>query len=256
MTKRQLRIDTGAVFWRLALGFFVLREAYVWLVWLRRLRGRNGMRLLIFLFHKWATPHSVVYALVFATVATGFLYLLVRFVIGPLVRHWHTPWADESAGLFHVAANERVLVSSPARRKHGRFWLPGALVRTNLRLWFFPSAHDVEIWVRPLPALRNIHLEPAPRVAWGCVRGWPERLALDASAAGGNGNGDGYSDGGHETFAVADPEAVLAWFETSTPAAVPSVGNAGGAALIESLEVLHACEPHGRDHRFPRGSER
>src|SRR5689334_4603854 len=103
MTKRQLRLDTGAVFLRLALGFFLLREAYVWLVWIRRLRARQGIRLLIFLFHKWATPHSVVYSLLFATLATGFLYLLVRLVLSPLVRHWHAPWADESAGLFHVA---------------------------------------------------------------------------------------------------------------------------------------------------------
>jgi hypothetical protein len=231
MAKRQLRLDTGAVFLRLALGFFLFREAYVWLFWLRRLRGRQGMRLLFFLFHKWATPHSVVYSLLFATLATGFLYLLIRFVIGPLVRHWHAPWADDSAGLFHVAANERVLVSSPARRKQGRFWLPGTLVRTNLRLWFFPRAHDADIWFRPLAALRNIHLEPAPSVAWGYVHGWPERLALDAGEAGGNfngnvngngkgnGNGDGHGSGGHEVFALADPEAVLAWFDRAAPAA-------------------------------------
>jgi hypothetical protein len=219
MTKRQLRLDSGAVFLRLALGFFLIRETYVWLHWIRRVRARQGMRLLIFLFHKWATPHSIVYALLFATVATGFLYLLIRLVIGPLVRHWHAPRADEAAGLFHVAPNERMLVTSPARRKHGRVWLPGTLLRTNLRLWFFPRAHDVDIWFRPLAALRNIRLEPAPRVGWGYVKGWPERLALEAVAAGRNGNGDSDGDGGHEIFAVPEPEAVLAWFEPLNPAA-------------------------------------
>jgi hypothetical protein len=231
MAKRQLRLDTGAVFLRLALGFFLLREAYVWLFSLRRFRARPGMRLLVFLFHKRATPYSVVYALLFATLATGFLYLLIRFLISPLVRHWHAPRADDSAGLFHVAANERVLASSPARRKQGRSWLPGTLVRTNLRLWFFPRAHDADIWFRPLGALRNIHLEPAPPVARGYVHGWPERLALDASEAGGksngivngNGNGDGDSSGGREVFALADPEAVLAWFERAATAATATV---------------------------------
>jgi hypothetical protein len=220
MTKRQLRLDTGKVFLRLALVFFVVREVFVWLAWISRIRAQPWMRLLVFLFHKWATPHSVVYALLFATLATVFLSFLLRFVISPLVRYWHAPWADESAGLFHVAANERVLVSSPARRKHARSWLPGTLVRTNLRIWFFPRAHDAEIWFRPLAALRNIHLEPAPRVGWGYVHGWPERLALDAGDASGNGHGHGNrdGDGGREIFAVSDPESVLAWFERPTPA--------------------------------------
>jgi hypothetical protein len=218
MTKRQLRLDTGAVFLRLALGFFLIREAYVWLFWMRRLRGK-GMRIPIFLFHKWATPHSIVYSLLFATLGTAFLYILIRVVIGPLVRHWHAPRADESAGLFHVAANESVLVTSPSRRKQGRFWLPGTLVRTNLRLWFFPRAHDAEIWFRPLAALRNVRLEPAPRFGWGYVHGWPERLALDAGAAAGYGNGDDGGGGGHELFGVPEPEAILAWFEPPNPAA-------------------------------------
>jgi hypothetical protein len=214
MTRRQLRLDTGQVFVRLALAFFAVREAYVWLVWMRRLRIKHGMRLLIFLFHKWATPHSIVYALLFGALATGFLAMLVRLVIGPLVRRWHAPRGDESAGLFHVAANERVLFSAPCRRREGRLWLPGMLVRTNLRLWFFPRAHDAEIWSRPLAVLRNIHLEPERRTAWGCVHGWPRRLALDAGEPpySSNLHGDGTDEGGHEVFATAEPEAVLAWF--------------------------------------------
>jgi hypothetical protein len=197
----------------------LIREAYVWLVLMRLLRIRPGMRLQIFLFHKAATPRSVVYALVFAALATGFLLVLVRFVIGPLVRRWHTPWNDGSAELFHVAANERVLTSAPGRRRHAGFWLPGMLVRTNLRLWFFPRAHDAEIGSWPLSALHNIRLEPAPRVAWGYIQGWPARLALDAGElrGGGNGNGNGSGNGAsavsREVFAVAEPEAVLAWFE-------------------------------------------
>jgi hypothetical protein len=227
MTKRQLRLETGAVFLRLALGFFLVREAWVWLVWMRRIRVRPGMRLPIFLFHKWATPHSVVYALLFGAIVTGLLYLMVRLVIGPLVRYWHAPRTDDSAGLFHVAANERVLVSAPARRKLGRFWLPGTLVCTNLRLWFFPRAHDVDIWFQPLAKLHSVHLEPAPRVAWGYIQGWPKRLVVDAPGTGSNGyaNGDSAGDGGPEVFAVADPDVVLAWFER--PAVAPPTAPVG-----------------------------
>jgi hypothetical protein len=208
MTNRRLRLDTGAVFLRLALCFFVVREVVVWLVWMRRVRARFGFRFIFFLFKKWATPHSVVYALLFAAVATTVLYLFIRLVLEPLVRSWHTPWTDGSAGLFHVAANEQVLGTSPARRASGRSWTPGTLVWTNLRLWFFPRAHDADIWSRPLNALHEIHLEPAPRIAWGFILGWPERLVLRAA-------GDGGDDDDKEVFAIADPEGVLAWFDRS-----------------------------------------
>ncbi len=205
MTKRRFQLDTGAIFLRLALSFFVLREAFVFLVLIRR--RRLGARLLVLLFQ---TPRSILYALLFALAATTLLYLLVRLVLEPLVRSWHTPWIDGSAGLFHVAANEQVLSTSPARRAMGRRWTPGTLVGTNLRLWFFPRAHDADIWSRPLDALRDIHLKPGPRIAWGYIRGWPERLSLQVAEA-------AQDDGDDEVFAVPDPDAVLTWFGRSGP---------------------------------------
>ncbi len=212
MTKWRLQVDTSAVFLRLAVYFFVLREAYVWVFRMRRMRARLGVRLVRFLFWKWATPHSVLYALLFAAAATTLLYLFVRLVLEPRVRAWLTPWTDGSAGLFHVAANERVLASSPGRRKAGRRWTPGTLVRTNLRLWFFPRAHDLDIWSQPLDVLRDVHLEPPPRIARGFILarnpilGWPERLSVQTA-------GDGQGDGDHAVFAIPDPDAVLAWFD-------------------------------------------
>jgi len=221
MTKRRFQLDTGAIFLRLALSFFVLREAFVWLVLIRRVKRRLGVRVWVFLFQKWATPRSILYALLFALVATTLLHLLVRLVLEPLVRAWHTPWTDGSAGLFHVAANEQVLASSPGRHAMGRRWTPGTLVGTNLRLWFFPQAHDADIWSRPLDALREIHLEPGRRIAWGYIHGWPERLSLRVA-------GDGQGDGNREVFAIADPDAVLAWFDRSGApprAAVPPLSS-------------------------------
>jgi hypothetical protein len=84
--------------------------------------------------------------------------------------------------------------------------MPGTLVSTNHRLWFFPRAHDADIWSRPLDTLSEIHLEPAPRIAWGYIVGWPERLSLRTA-------GKGKDEVDHEVFAVPDPDAVLAWFE-------------------------------------------
>jgi hypothetical protein len=212
MTRRGVHIQAGAVFVRLFWWFFVLREAYVWVRWIRPIRAAPGLRVLVFLFRKWATPRSLLFALLFAALATLVLELLVRMVLRPLVRHWHTPWTDESDGLFHLSAQERVVTSTPARRAGRRrgHWLAGTLVCTNLRVWFFPRAHDAEIWSCPLDRLDAVHLEPAPRVAWGLIQGWPQRLALRAVDAAPGGEGEG---GGHlERFAVLEPEAVLTWF--------------------------------------------
>ena len=216
MTKQCVHLNAGAVFLRCALGFFFLRELVVW-QWVRRLRFRGGagIRLLVFLFHKWATPRSLIYALVFAALATILLDLWVRLVLAPLVRSWHAPRTDGSAGLFHLSPNERVVGSSPTRRKSGWIWQAGTLVGTNLRVWFFPRAHDAEIWSHPVASTGVARLEPAPRVAWGYIAGWPDRIAMM--------DGDGVS----EVFAVADPEAVLSWFP---PATVPgrTLGHEGG----------------------------
>jgi hypothetical protein len=199
MTKRHVRLNSGVVFIRCAVAFFVVRELAVWR-WVRRIRRRPADRLLVFLFRKGATPRSLLYALLFAGAVTLLLDLLVRLVIRPLARHWHAPWTDGSAGLFHLAANERVIDASPARRKSGWSWPAGTLVCTNLRLWFFPRAHDTETWSHPLAALEQVRLLPAPRIAWGLIAGWPDRLALRGG------------DGVPEVFAIPDTDAVLPWF--------------------------------------------
>src|SRR5258708_30419495 len=113
MTKRQIRLNSGAVFLRCAGACFALLELIAW-QWVRRIPAPPRTRLLVFLFHKRATPGSLHYALVFAVLATFVLDLLVRLFLRPLVQYWHAPWTDGAAGLFHVDANEPVLASSPA----------------------------------------------------------------------------------------------------------------------------------------------
>jgi hypothetical protein len=208
MTKRCIHLASGAVFLRCATAFFVLRELIVWR-WVQKLPIRPGLRVLVFLFKDWATPHSLLYALLFAAVVTLLLDLWVRLVLRPMVGFWHAPRVDGSAGLFHLAANEWVVESSPGRRKSGWRWPAGALVRTNLRLWFVPRAHDAEIASQPLGALREARLEPAPTVAWGYILGWPDRVALR------------FGDVDPAVFAVPDPDAVLAWFAPDPAGAAP-----------------------------------
>jgi hypothetical protein len=231
MTNRRIRLETGPVFLRCALTFFVVRELFVWR-WVGRII-RPGARLRMFLFWKWATPRSVLFALIFAALATFLLDLSVRLVLRPLVRHWHTPWTDGSAGLFHLAANEWVVDSLPSRRKTGWLWPAGTLVCTNLRLWFFPRAHDAEIWSRPLAAVREARLVPAPRVAWGYIAGWPDRLAVEDGAD------------APEVFAVADPDTVLSWFPAARTAEAPGTA---ASPLVTPIPPLRRSRHEGGCH--------
>jgi hypothetical protein len=223
MSKRRrcIHLNSGAVFLRCALAFFAVRELVVW-QWVRRFKPRGAGRMRLFLTGRWATPRSLILALLFAAAVTILLEVWIRFVVWPIVRHWHTPLTDGTDGQFHLAANERTLDSCPARLKSGWSWPAGTLVRTNLKLWFIPRAHDAEIWSRPLSEVHDIRLEPPPRIAWGYLLGWPSRLAVQ----------DG--DEAPELFAVADPEAVLAWFlpehEPDEPEPGPGPARASPAA--------------------------
>ena len=156
----------------------------------------------------------MIFALLFGAAATSLVDLLVRLVIRPSVRSWHTPRTDGSGVLFHLSANERVVGSSPSRRKSGRLWPAGTLVLTNLRVWFFPRAHDGETWSVPLDEVGDVRLEPGPRLAGGMIAGWPSRLAIEPRDEGGDEGGDEAKAKAKaaEVFALDDPEAALSWF--------------------------------------------
>src|SRR4051794_356695 len=208
MTRRQLYLCSGAFFLRSALVAFIAMELSAWRRIRRRFRNRPGLRLRKFLVDQRAAPRWLIFALVFAAAATSLLELLVRLVMRPMVRNWHTPRTDGSGILFHLSANERVVGSSPSRRKSGRLWPAGTLVLTNLRVWFFPRAHDGETWSLGLAEVGDVRLETGPRLAGGMIGGWPSRLAIEPRDEGGEED----ETKAAETFAVDDPEAVLAWF--------------------------------------------
>jgi hypothetical protein len=201
MSKARLQLAAQTVFWRVFGLAFALVQLLIAAELLHRRRPQR-MRMRFFL---GLIPTSIVLSILIATVVTFVAAILVRLIVRPLVERWHKPPADVDMGQFHLSANERVVGSSPARRSIGRRWPPGTLIRTNLRLWFVPQAHDGEVWSCPLDRLGRVDIEPAPPVVLGFIRDWPPRISVHAEAGAETGR-----------FAVPDPEAVLSWFRSSS----------------------------------------
>jgi hypothetical protein len=154
-----------------------------------------------------AAPRMLVIAFLIGAVSAVLIDLLVRFVVQPLVRVWYNPPSDSAACSFHFSAGEAIEGSTPARRDLGRRgWQPGALVRTNRRLWFFPRSWDAEPWTVTLGDVRALRGEPPPRMGLGFVIGLPDRLEIVEAS------------GKSERFAVAEPESVLNWFPAARSA--------------------------------------
>jgi hypothetical protein len=130
-------------------------------------------------------------------------FLTVKLVVGPLLRSWLTPTIDSTAMLFHLAPGEVSLVSIPARRLWGWTWQPGALVVTDRRIWFLPSAWNLEPWSASKSEIVGCEAQLPALAGLLPIRNWPELLRL------------GTRDGCHSTFAMADPALLLAHFEPS-----------------------------------------
>ncbi len=158
MAKARLQLAARTVFWRAFVAAFVLVHI-VRVQWVMK-RVRPRVRPLAFFY---LIPGSLVRSFLIAAAVTAVAAVTVRLVVRPLLERWLSPRSDADMGQFHLAANERVVASSPARRSVGRRWPAGTLIRTNLRLWFLPHAHDGEIWSCPLDRLADVRAEPAPR---------------------------------------------------------------------------------------------
>jgi hypothetical protein len=200
-SSQQIEVDTGWVFWRSFLLVFLVREAMVW-HWIQRLPRRlpPGHQLMIFLVWPNATRASLLLALLLGGVITLVAVLAVSLIVRPLLNRWRRPLVDPAESLFHLAASESPVASTPARRKSGWRWQPGALILTNRRLWFFPASWHDEPWSLAREDLTGIDLEPVSLAQLAPIRNWPDRLRLSTLT------GEGAA------FAVADPHAVRAWF--------------------------------------------
>jgi hypothetical protein len=208
--RRSLEIDVRWIFSRALLAVFMLVQFVLW----QRL-GRMPLRAMR---HRglWFAPvvvltfRALVLAVLLAGLFTLLCFLMVRIVLRPLLSFWLTPLVDPSWGLFHLAADEKIIASVPARRNAGWGWRPGALMLTNRRIWFFPSAWDNEPWALERDEVDRCETELPGWADFVPIRNWPEHVLLRAR------------DGAAWSFAVADPVAVLAWF-----ASAPKRGGAG-----------------------------
>jgi hypothetical protein len=201
-SSKELQADIGRVFWRTFLLVFLLREVIVWNWLLARVPLRR--RVLILLLWPGGTVRSVFMALFAAAFFTLLLVLVVRLIITPALNLWLKPAIDPSEWMFHLAASESPVAISRARRKSGSRWQPGALVLTDRRLWFFPSVWYHEPWSLACKDLDRLEPVPAPIATLAPIRNWPARLRFSSPAR------------DESTFAVADPDAVLAWFRPAT----------------------------------------
>ena len=202
-SRKTLELDAGRIFrW----SFLVIFLVYEWALWhripWRRVR-RPGHRLLIFLLAPWATRRVALAALILSCAVTIGGMLFVRLVIAPLLNLWLRPAYDPSAWSFHFSAGEAPEACVPGRFRAGAGWRPGALVLTGRRIWFLPSAWDAEPWSMPREDIGRIEAEPPAFARFLPLRHWPDRLRLTDRV------------GGQADFAVADPDAVLAWFAPS-----------------------------------------
>ncbi len=128
--------------------------------------------------------------------------LAVQLILRPLLNLWLKPSVDPSRWLFHLSAGETVVASVPGRWRSDGRWPSGEIVLTNRRIWFLPAAWGVEPWSLERKELARIETEPPRLARLAAIQNWPELLRFSART------------GEHARFAVADPDAVLAWFAT------------------------------------------
>jgi hypothetical protein len=135
-----------------------------------------------------------------AGIATLGAMLFVRLILEPLLDLWLRPAFDPSSWMFHLSAGESPAASVPARWKSAGMWRPGALVLTGRRVWFMPASWALEPWSMAREDFEQAEARPPALARFLPVRHWPDLLRLTARS------------GDQSFFAVADPEAVLAWF--------------------------------------------
>ena len=204
--RKPLGVDSGRIFrWSFFVAFLVLQCLALAQVRQRPVR-RLGARPMIAM----RVPGAVVRAVFVAGVVTLAANLAVRLILAPLLNLWHRPGFDPSAWTFHLPGGEAPAASVPARWRSGGRWRPGALVLTARRIWFMPSAWDVEPWSIAHVDVERVVSEPPALARFLPVHNWPDLLRFTGRA------------GDHASFAVADPDALLAWFAPArSPNAVP-----------------------------------
>jgi hypothetical protein len=182
------------------LAFLVCQIA----VWQRVQKLPPRHRLIVFFLSPRMSMRSVLVALLAGGVVTLLAIALLHLVLRPLLKLWFNPQVDSASGLFHLGADEKIIASVSARRQSGWGWHPGCLTITTRRLWFFPRHWNQEPWSVRLDEVDRIEPERTFLSELPPLRNWPQPLRL-------------FSGAGEVVFAVADPAAVLAWFDRVEP---------------------------------------
>ena len=202
MTIPPIRLAFGATLWRIFAVVAVFMEISKWqrLAFLKQMRG-TGFRIAALIYF---SPKILFKAFLWAAILTVLLDLYVRLIMRPILTRWYTPRrrGDEIGTplAFRLSASETVLDEIPARMVSGRSAQPGALVRTDRRLWFVPFGWDHEPWSMLESDLESASSVTVPSRLGSLIRGLPQRLCLR------------HRDGGETRFVVADPRAVLRWY--------------------------------------------
>jgi hypothetical protein len=196
-----LEIDSGRVFrWSFLAVFLTLSWSY-WGRVARRLAFVPRPRVPLLRLAIRTTWSAAVGAVLMAGVATMAAMLFTRLILRPLLDRWLRPEFDPSSWMFHLAAGETPMASMAARWQCGGRSRPGALVLTGRRIWFMPSAWDLEPWWMARQDIERVDTKPPTLARVLPVRHWPDLLRFTGRA------------GDHAWFAVADPRAVLTWLE-------------------------------------------
>jgi hypothetical protein len=202
-SRKPLEIDPGWIFRWSFLAAFLALSAPFWVRIGRRLAMMPVRPILVLRLVIRTTQWAAVGALLLAglTLLAGIVFS--RLILAPLLDRWLRPAFDPSSWMFHLAAGESPTASVPARWKSGGTSRPGALVLTGRRIWFMPSAWDLEPWSMTRQDVERVEAKPPALARVLPVRNWPDLLRITART------------GDEAWFAVADPGVVLAWFAPS-----------------------------------------
>jgi hypothetical protein len=209
---KPLEIDSSRVFRWSFLAVFLTLEWSAWWRVARRLALVPRRRVPVLRLALWTTWWAALGAFLVAGATTLAAALFTRLILAPLLDRWLRPAFDPSSWMFHLAAGETPTASMPARWKTGGTSRPGALVLTGRRIWFMPSAWDLEPWSMARQDVERVDAKPPAPARVLPVRHWPDLLQFTART------------GDQAWFAVADPGAVLAWF---APSRRPDTTSAG-----------------------------
>jgi hypothetical protein len=196
-----IRLAFGPVFWRLSMIVFALKELASWKhvrPWLIGAPPSKYVAALIYI-----TPQSILIGFLIGFAVTLGLAILVKLLAGPIAARWYAP-AQTGSELtplpFHLETGESMVAEAPARRRSARGWKPGTLILTDRRLWFFPTAWDLEPWSVPVADLASIRNLRRRTLTGPIIRGVPDSLRIRGRS------------GEDAVFAVAEPKLVRGWF--------------------------------------------